>query len=283
MQGSLSRKILIALIVMFVLSWLPALGRPVFALFALTPERIVPDLELWRLVTHPFAVGGGLPLALLFGAITFGAPADEVESMIGTRTFAKLLLAVAIGTAVVHTLLFFGSGVPLAGPANITLFALLGFVYLFPHSEVRLIFFGVRGWILLTFILAVLLSITIYQTVQGASLFAFFSSGGFGLIFGAVYFHARYQKYPILLRPIRTVERVISRDRSDGAWRASPTARKGTGPQPVRLRMPFQKAQPREMSDEERLNNLLDRISAKGYSDLSEEEQAFLRDYSGRL
>ena len=47
--------------------------------------------------------------------------------------------------------------------------------------------------------------------------------------------------------------------------------------------MPFQKAPAREMNDEERLNNILDRISEKGYSDLTEDEQAFLRDYSGRL
>jgi hypothetical protein len=45
--------------------------------------------------------------------------------------------------------------------------------------------------------------------------------------------------------------------------------------------MPFQKSV--EVSDEERLNLILDRINEKGYGSLSDEEQRFLREYSRKL
>ncbi|MBC8146111.1 MAG: hypothetical protein H7X80_11050 [bacterium] len=282
MNATLSRKILIALIVLFVLSLL-GISHRFNGFLLLSPPLIVPGFELWRLVTYPLAITGSAFVGMLIGSICFGAPGEEVEQMLGTRRFGFLLLWVVIGSAILHVAMFAGSPVVLAGPVNAALFVLVGFVYLFPHAEVRLFLFGLRGWVLLTFIGALLMFMAIYNVVEGGTPLRLFSDGGFGLILGAFYFHIRYQKYPVLLRPIRTVERMFAGGRSDGAWQATPAARKAAAPQPVRLRMPFQKTPPREMNDEERLNNILDRISEKGYSDLSADEQAFLRDYSGRL
>jgi hypothetical protein len=53
--------------------------------------------------------------------------------------------------------------------------------------------------------------------------------------------------------------------------------------QQVRVRIPFQKPASRELSDEERLNLILDKIHEKSYNALTEEEKKFLNDYSGRL
>lgn len=279
---SLSRKILIALIVLFVLSLL-GVSHYFNGYLLLTSPIVIDGFEVWRLVTYPIAITGGAFVGMLVGSICFGAPGEEVEQMMGTRRFGLLLLAVVIGAALLHVVMFMNRGDVLAGPVNPALFVLVGFVYLFPHAEVRLIFFGVRGWVLLTFIAAIVIGISLVDVFNGESVFAFSSHGGFGLIAGAIYFHVRYQKYPMLLRPIRSVERALSRRGGDGGWQPAPGARRASAPQPVRLRMPFQKSQPRELNDEERLNDILDRISEKGYSDLSEEEQAFLRDYSGRL
>jgi membrane associated rhomboid family serine protease len=281
MHASLSRKILIAIFVLFLLSWLGPIAGAITAATGLWPNLVVPGLELWRLVTYPIGLGGFL--GLLIASICFGAPADEVEHMLGPRRFGILLLAVVVITGLLHLLLFLGDDLPLTGPLNLALFVLVGFVYLFPHSEVRLIFFGVRAWVLLTFILATTAIIALSQFIDGASGFLFLINGGYGALMGALYFHAKYQKYPVLLGPFRTVERMMSGRRSDPAWRPAPGARKAAAPQPVRLRMPFQKSTPREVSDEERLNSILDRINEKGYGDLSDDEKAFLRDYSGRM
>lgn len=282
MHASLSRKILIVLIVMFVLSFV-GLAGVITSATMLTPQLIIPDFELWRLVSYPLAIGVGMWGALLIAAICFGAPAEEVEQMLGTRRFSLLLLVVTLVVAATHMLFFFGTNRPLGGPINIALFTLVGFVYLFPHSEVRIIFFSVRGWVLLTFIAATVILISILGWLQGGSPFDLLTDGGYGMLLGAAYFHIRFQKYAVLLRPIRTVERMVAGGRSESAWKATPATRRASAPQPVRLRMPFQKAPQREISDEERLNSILDRINEKGYSDLSDEEKAFLRDYSGRI
>jgi hypothetical protein len=282
MHASLSRKILIALIVLFVLSFIDQRGM-ITAVTVLDPLSVIRSLELWRVITWPLSIGAGMFGSLLIAGICFGAPAEEVEQMLGTRRFGLLLLALTVGVALLHMLLFFGTGTILGGPLTIALFTLVGFVYLFPHSEVRIIFFSVRGWVLLTFIVATITLIGLLGWLNGGSPVGLLTDGGYGLVLGAIYFHIRFQKYPILLRPIRSVERMVAGGRSDTAWRATPSGRRASAPQPVRLRMPFQKSSPREISDEERLNSILDRINEKGYSDLSEEEKTFLREYSGRL
>lgn len=282
MHASLSRKILIALIVLFVLSFIDR-GGVITGATVLIPTRVIPGLELWRVLAWPLSIGAGMFGSLIIAAICFGAPSEEVEQMLGTRRFGLLLVAVTLGVALLHLLLFLGSPTPLGSPLTIALFTLVGFVYLFPHSEVRIIFFSVRGWVLLAFIVATITLIGLLGWLNGGSLVGLLSDGGYGLVLGAIYFHIRFQKYPVLLRPIRSVERMVAGGRNEPAWRATPGARRASAPQPVRLRMPFQKSAPREVSDEERLNSILDRINEKGYSDLTEEERTFLREYSGRL
>jgi membrane associated rhomboid family serine protease len=280
--SSLSRKILIAILVLFLVSFFDPIAAWITGTTILLPTFVIPGLEVWRLVTYPFALAG-MKLGLLVASICFGAPADEVESMIGTKRFGILLLAVVLGVSILHMLVYYGTMVPLAGPINLGLFVLVGFVYLFPHSEVRIIFFSVRSWVLLTFVVAIVIFTNVIDFVRGGTLAGLLFDGGFGAIISVVYFHLRYQKYRVLLRPIQSVERMMQGRKEQAEWRATPAARGAAAPQPVRLRMPFQKGPQREVTDEERLNNILDRINEKGYGDLSDDEKAFLRDYSDRI
>jgi hypothetical protein len=218
---------------------------------------------------------------MIIASIAFGAPGEEVEQMLGTRRFGITLIALTLAAALLHLVTFFGANTPLAGPGNLGIFVLVGFVYLFPHSEVRLIFFSVRSWVLLTFIAATVLFVSIFGAARGESPLTFFSNGGFGLLIGALYFHIKYQKYPLLLRPIQSVGRIFSPTR-ESTWQGTQAQRRAASPQPARLRMPFQKAPARELSDEERLNIILDRIGERGYDALSEDEKRFLQDYSSR-
>ena len=131
----------------------------------------------------------------------------------------------------------------------------------------------------------ILALLTIYEVVQmGGSPLLFFSDGGFGLLLGAVYFHLRFQKYPFLLRPIRSMERMTGRGKQmPVVHKPMASPRRASVSQPVRVRIPFQKAPAREMTDEERLNVILDKISEKSYNSLTDDEKRFLSDYSGRL
>lgn len=280
--SSLSRKILYGILALFVLA-LFQLAGPLLRFLALSPSSIYPGFELWRLLSYPATPD---IMGLILGSIVFSAPAEEVEGMLGTRRFGMLLLVITAVVGLMHSLVFFGQASPvLHGPVNIALFVLVGFVYLFPQSETRLLFFTVRSWSLLAFFSGVILFWALYAwRAEGAPVMGFFSDGGFGLLLGGVYFHARYQKYTFLLRQIRSVERMAERVRSTGGGPA-PTAapRRATAQQPTRIRIPFQKASSREMTDEERLNSILERISEKSYNSLTEEEKRFLREYSGKL
>ena len=51
----------------------------------------------------------------------------------------------------------------------------------------------------------------------------------------------------------------------------------------MRVRATAQKSAPREISDEERLNLILDKINEKSFDSLTDDEKKFLSDYSGRL
>jgi hypothetical protein len=278
--SSLSRKILIGIMVLFLLSLfqISYLFLPYVALY---PSYVYPGLELWRLFTYPLAPDF---IGLLIGSICFGAPGEEVESMIGTRQFGLLLVMVTLAAGLMHLVLFFGDGQPaMLGPINTALFVLIGFVYLFPQSEVRIFFFSVRSWIVLAFSAATVLFMTIIFVSRGASPWLLFSFGGFGLILGTIYFHVRYQKYAVLLRPIRTMERMVSGGRQPAPVRPASAPRRVQVSPVTRIRIPFQKAPQRDLTDEERLNMILDRINESSYSALTEEEQRFLREYSSRI
>jgi hypothetical protein len=278
--SSLSRKILIGIMVLFLLSLFQI--ADLFSPFVvLLPSKVFPGFELWRLLTYPLARDF---MGLLIASICFGAPAEEVEGMIGTRQFGILLLMVTVSAGLMHLVLFLGEEqYALGGPISTALFVLVGFVYLFPQSEVRLLFFSVRSWIVLAFSSAIVLFMTIFAITSGASPWLLFSYGGFGLLLGAIYFHVRYQKYAVLLRPIRSLERMVTGSRQTAPVRPSSSQRRVQVSPATRIRIPFQKAAPRDISDEERLNMILDRINESSYSALTEEEQRFLREYSSRI
>lgn len=280
--SSLSRKILIGIIILFVLSLFGIMGRVAGFLY-LSPVQLFPGLELWRVLTYPIAPAF---IGLLVGSIVFSAPAEEVEQMLGGRPFGILLLVITAVIALMHTLIFFGRPGPvLAGPVNLALFVLVGFVYLFPQSEIRILFFNIRSWGLLAFVGGGILLYSIYVWLEsGANPLGFFADGGYGILLGGVYFHARYQKYTFLLRQIRSVERIAERVRSTGSPSAPSAApRRAAQQQTARIRIPFQKSVGRELTDEERLNLILERINEKSYNALTEEEKKFLSEYSSRL
>ncbi len=280
MEMSLSRKILIGHMVMFLLALFGVASR--FGPFVwLTPNAVIPGMQIWRLVSYPLAIE---LLSLLIGAISFSSPGEELEQMLGTRSFGWHLLGVVILAGLLHTLTFLHTGVRMSGTTNPALFTLIGFVYLFPHSEIRLFFFSIRSWVILAFAAAVIVFFSLFKTIAGGqSPLLFFSLGGYGLVFGSVYFHIRYQKYAVLLGPIRSIERLMA----PGVRHLGDPARSTVGggvheSAGSRLRMAFQKAPVAELTDEERLDEILDRINERGYDALSDDDREFLEEYSGR-
>lgn len=279
--SSLSRRILIGAVALMIINLFGggALARYV----VMSPEYAVQGLQIWRFVSYILAPGF---FGLLCVLIVFSVPGEELEQMIGSRQLGLLLVMVVLTGSLLHLVLFFGEPVAMSGIGNLAFFTFVGFVYLFPQSEVRLIFFNIRSWVLLAAMSAILLALMFTEPKPpfGPGPWQFFYDGGLGLLLGGAYFHTRFQKYPFLLRPIRTVERMAGLGRpSAGPHRPAPERRSALAQQQVRVRIPFQKPLQRELSDEERLNLILDKISEKSYDALTDEEKRFLQDYSGKI
>lgn len=277
--SSLSRKILIGVVVLAIFHFIS--GGVLVKYVVMNPVAVVQGLQFWRLFSYVLAPD---LFGLVMSFIAFSVPGEELEQMIGTRQFGLLLLMVVLIGSLLHLVLFFGENVAMGGIASPAFFTFVGFVYLFPQSEVRLIFFNIRSWVLLAVMggFALALALASINTAEG--FWGFFPSGGLGLLLGGLYFHTRFQKYPFLLRPIRTVERMAGFGRlSSGPHKPAPAQRRTMAQQQVRVRIPFQKPAQRELSDEERLNLILDKIHEKSYDSLSDDEKRFLEDYSGKL
>lgn len=243
----------------------------------LSPELVWPLKEFWRLLTYPLALSFG---GLLIGSIVFSQPGEEIEEMFGKRAFGLALLIVTLLTAGLHLLCFWERGdILLQGPMNISLFVLVGFVYLFPASSVGIFFFRISSKIILWVSLGVVGVIGGLKIAAGTSPLILLSEGMSGALFGAIWFHIIYQKYPLLLGPIRSLARIL------------PTRSEKKNVRPVvrgrTLRLARKEETPvkseKQLSDEEKLNRILEKIGESGYESLNVEEQQFLDDYSSKL
>ena len=162
---------------------------------------------------------------------------------------------------------------------NISLFVLVGFVYLFPASSVGIFFFRISSKIILWVSLGVVGVIGGLKIAAGTSPLILLSEGMSGALFGAIWFHIIYQKYPLLLGPIRSLARIL------------PTRSEKKNVRPVvrgrTLRLARKEETPvkseKQLSDEEKLNRILEKIGESGYESLNVEEQQFLDDYSSKL
>ena len=248
----------------------------------LSPELIWPGGELWRLITYPLALSFG---GLIVGSIVFGQPGEEIEGMFGRVKFGLVLLFTTIVTALLHLLAFWGgTGPALAGPMNISLFVMVGYVYLFPAGSVTIFFFSVRSKIILIVIVAAVVLISGLAVSGGASPLIFLSEGLSGGLIGILWFHIVYQKYPVLLGPIRRLEGLFGgKEKTSSVRSTRPVSMKPT----IRLSRTKKEEKrskgERLLTDEERLNAILEKIGEQGYESLTPDEQTFLNEYSSRL
>lgn len=273
---SISTAIRISLMVLFVLALFGFLGL-IDPYIAMRPADIWPGLEFWRMFSYPVGYNFG---GLLIGAIAFSQPGEEVEGMLGKRRFGIALLLITLFVSSLYLLLFFEQpGPSLAGPQNLALFVMVGYVYLFPASSVRIFFFNVRSKILLLCMVLFAVAATIFEISRGASFLVFLGEGGVGLILGGAWFHLVYQKYPVLLGPLRAIS---------GAGKKKVTEEKKRPVAPSRStyrssRPAAPNASGEGVSDEERLDAILEQISRKGYESLGTDDRRFLDEYSSRL
>jgi len=206
------------------------------------------SLEVWRAITYPLymglftVIGGGL-IAYFFGS--------ELETIIGTKRYAILLVSLVLSASVILYLI--SPFAPLFGPLIISMFIIAGFVYLAPHTEIFL--FGripVKVWILglIYLVFSILPTQGTRLDTSSTNLFAPF----YAVLFAFVLFQILFRKYAF------------------GRGFFNLFARSGKKSNKSRT-------MDSELSTQARVDAILDKISERGMQSLNEEERDFLKRY----
>jgi membrane associated rhomboid family serine protease len=294
----MSHRFLLALSVFYFVNAIGLHGA-LTGVLALIPSETIGKWQYWRFLTYPFAIVGWsiLPASIV---LYFFAP--EVEQILSTRRFVLTLLMFTVLHAVVYTPLLLFANAPLAGPQSLALMVLTMYVYLYPSGEAML--FGMlplRASVLLALIIGIALieplasppvSPLAYIHVLADELFGVMC----GFMFAYLYFGRASDESVFSFS-----SKLPSRKQSPPAPRRTPsqsqnqnqnvTASVGFSPlEPASLDEQHTRPEPYYQAstddnglDEERLNEILDKISASGQSSLTNTERQFLKDYANKL
>jgi membrane associated rhomboid family serine protease len=286
-----SHRVLLALSIVYVVNAL-ALHSMLTPWLALIPAETVGKWQYWRFLTYPFAVYGWNILPASF-VLYFFAP--EVEHLLSPRKLMLTMLLFTLLHAVIYTPLMLLANAPLGGPQALSLMVLTMYVYLYPTGEASL--FGIipiRATVLLAVILGVaFVAPLLFPPVHAVDYIHVFADELFGvfagLLFAYLYF-GRSHEEPLFARfGIGSG----TQDRSFGSTprRTTPSAAPvgftalSSSDLAKPLNTPISESvyDDNDELDEDRLNEILDKINEKGQASLTGSEKKFLQEYARKL
>ncbi len=242
--GSAVGRIIVATVAMF---FAQNLFPSVEALLALTPRDVVERLFLWQLVTYMFLHGDFWHL--FFNLIVLFFLGNMVEGAWGRKRFFRYYLVCGVGGGLLHMLLDYHAGVVGASGAIFGLY--LAAAMLFPDAYVYLYFLVPIKIKYLVIGLAVL---QLANGIAGRAGIAYFAHIG-GMVAGLMFFR------DVIARRLGW---------TGGGRRRGPTWRPRVG---------FPKRRGARASADN-IDSILDKISAKGYENLTPTEKRILENYS---
>jgi len=251
-------KALLAInITVFIIQKLMASGTsglgPFLQTFGLVPAKVITQLHIWQFATYMFLHGGYIHLLFnMFAVWMFGS---EVERVWGRRLFLSYYFVAGIGGGITHTITAWGSPIPLVGASGAVFGILLAYALLFPDRKILLYFiFPIKAkYFVLIFGLLSLMAAAQPQE-DGIGHYAHLG----GMLFGYLYLKGGSLRLPGSLQEVRS------------AWRRQRNRSK------FRIVRPDEKPD-HKLADEERVNEILEKISREGLNSLTEEEQEILR------
>jgi len=234
-------KLIAANVVMFLLQQL----FPIITLYlGLTPRVVVEHLWVWQLGTYMFLHGGFIHLFFnMFMLWMFGA---TIEAVWGPRHFLRYYLICGLGGAVAS--IFFNYDSLIVGASGAIFGLYLAYAMMFPNHRIYLYFlFPVKAKYLVMGIAA----IQLFNGLTGPAGIAYFAHLG-GMATGLLFF-----KSDVLKR-----------------WRFK------SGPQKKWQQYMNDRQGESSAADQGNIDSILDKISEKGYDNLSEVEKRILDNYS---
>ncbi len=241
-HSAVGRIILATVAMFFVQNLFPVVDR----WLALTPRLVVERLYLWQLVTYMFLHGSFWHL--FFNLIVLYFVGNMVEGAWGSKRFLRYYFVCGVGGGLMHMLFNYDAGVIGASGAIFGLY--LAAVMLFPDAYVYVYFVMP---VKLKYFVAALTVMQLAYGITGRGGVAYFAHLG-GMVAGLPFF------------------------RDEIARKLGWTARPKSGPT-WRPRLGIRKRRP-DADGGAKIDSILDKISAKGYDNLSPTEKKILENYS---
>ncbi len=220
--------------------------------FALRPQLVIRGF-IWQLVTYMFLHGGLWHILInMFIIWMFGTTLERVW---GSSRFLKFYFICGIGGAIGSFIFAFDSAVIGASGAGYGI--LVAYAVLFPHNQVFVWgLFPVRARTLVI----VLVVIEFINGISGGRGIAHFAHLG-GMAAGFIYLKGDYRAWRLRSRIRKIIDKIPIKIKSDSSKDRS-------------------KDDPPENPGSSKIDSILDKISSKGYENLSETEKRILENYS---
>jgi membrane associated rhomboid family serine protease len=246
MGSSLATSVIGKLILANVIVFIIQNVFPTFtALFALTPRLVVENFMFWQMGTYMFLHGGFMHL--LFNMLMLWLFGSMIESLWGGKQFLRYYIVCGIGGAAFSLIFNYNSHIVGASGAIFGLY--LAYAMMFPNNYVYVYFvFPVKAKYLV-------MGMVVFQLangIAGPAGIAYFAHLG-GMAGGLLFFRKEIMQRLHFAGPRRK-------------WRSSVDNERQQEPEPS--------------SDGDNIDSILDKISSKGYENLSSLERRILENYS---
>ncbi len=241
-------------------------GQTIVNIFGFNPDPFTALTQPWRIITYMFLHGG--PFHLIFNMLWLWWMGRMVEETIGPRSFSVIYFGAGIGGALLQVAFasIFGSSIVI-GASGAVLGTLVAFAYLFPTAPIMLLFLPP---IEARFLVAGLVALDVLFLGAGDNVARLVHLGGAASGFLLVKMH--YEGYDLssLIRPIErlfkgkgTVSKKSKRKKNKDMYAVSDV-------------------EIMEEEDVDELDEILEKISKKGYDGLTKEEKQKLFELSKR-
>lgn len=241
------KLIIIVNVVVFFFQFFTPMRLPLLefgALWTLDSNRF----EIWQLVTYMFMHGGVWHILFnMFALWMFGA---EIENYWGTQQFTIYYFTCGIGAGIINILLTSGA-YPTVGASGAVYGVLLAFGMMFPDRYIYIYFLLPIKAKYLVALYAVLEFIASFD--QSASGIAHFAHLG-GMAIGYIYIKVMQREFPLQ----SWFEKISANDSRSSSYRSSSS---------------------RQIT-QDRIDEILDKISRSGYESLTSEEKRILLEAS---
>lgn len=237
------------------------LNQYIIDYLAFDPNLFTALTQPWRFITYMFLHGGGFHL--LFNMLWLWWMGRSVEETIGPRSFTVLFLGSGIGGAFFHIALSFLYGTSyVIGASGAVFGVMVAFAYMFPRVPIMLIFLPP---IEARFVVAGLIALDVLFIGSGDNVARLVHLGGAGV--GYLLIKAHYQGKD-LSAYIRPIERL---------WKEKPKQKKR---QRNKNMYSVSDVEIVDETNQSELDEILEKISKKGYDGLTQEEKKKLFELS---